>query len=69
MLCDKAAIRLHLFVYTFLNAAEAVNMFVIVVLVFKKIEFFPLKASLVSWSELQSIARSLIIGGRHACML
>ena len=39
-------------VYEFLIAAEAVNMFVNVVLVFRKIDHFPLKASLVAWSEL-----------------
>ena len=38
-------------VYGFLIAAEAVNMFVKVVLVFKKIDHFPLKASLVAWSK------------------
>ena len=40
------------FVYQFLNAAEAMNMFVQMVLVFKKIDHFPLKASLVAWSKL-----------------
>ena len=39
-------------VYGFLIAAEAVNVFVKVVLVFEKINHFPLKASLVAWSML-----------------
>ena len=39
-------------VYMFLITAEAVNMFLKVVLVFKKIDHFPLKASLVAWSKL-----------------
>ena len=39
-------------VYGFLISAEAVNMFVKVVLVFPKIDHFPLKASLATWSKL-----------------
>ena len=39
-------------VYEFLIAAEAVNMFVIVVLVFRKIDRVSLKATLIAWSEL-----------------
>lgn len=38
-------------VLVFLVAAEAVNMFLKVVLVFKTIEKFALKASLVAWSK------------------
>ena len=38
-------------VYGFLIAAEAVNMFVKVVLVFRNIDHFPLKASLIAWSK------------------
>ena len=38
-------------VYGFLISAEAVNMFVKVVLVFPKIDHFPQKASLVAWSK------------------
>ena len=40
------------YAYGLLVAAEAVNMFVRVVLVFKKIDHFALKASLVTWSKL-----------------
>ena len=39
-------------VYEFLTAAEAINMFVNVVLVFRKIDHFSLKATLIAWSEL-----------------
>ena len=48
------------FVYMFLITAEAVNMFVKLVLVFRKIDHFPLKASLVSWSKL-SCCRILLL--------
>ena len=38
-------------VLVFLFAAEAVNMFFKIVLVFKKIHYYVLKASLVAWSK------------------
>ena len=40
-----------IFVILFLMAAEAVNMFAKIVLVFKTIHYYALKASLVSWSK------------------
>ena len=40
-----------MFVILFLMAAEAVNMFAKIVLVFKTIHYYALKASLVSWSK------------------
>ena len=47
------------FVYLVLLAAESVNLFVKVGLVFASIDHFPLKASLIAFSEL--IIKSIII--------
>ena len=39
------------FVYLLLLAAESVNLLIKVGLVFSSIDYFPLKASLIAWSE------------------
>ena len=54
-LLTEAIITYTILVIIFLMAAEALNVFVKIVLVFKTIDNYVLKASTVSWGKLQTI--------------
>ena len=59
-LLTEATTTYTLLVLVFLMSAEALNVFVKIVLVFKTIDNYVLKASIVSWSKLQALVYIMI---------